>query len=169
MKTDKPFQLPSHSLAFAAVLACMVLIFFFSAQPVGESRQTSGKLVLLIDRLFAKHLQTMTSSERAGWIVRCTRFVRKTAHLLEFAALGASFAWYFCVFDRLTDRRRLFFAWAAALLYAVSDELHQFFVPGRGPGALDVLIDAAGALAGAGVAVCTARRLRKRRAGAKES
>jgi VanZ family protein len=39
-------------------------------------------------------------------------------------------------------------AWALALtvVYAVTDELHQALVPGRGPSAQDVAIDAAGAL-----------------------
>lgn len=35
------------------------------------------------------------------------------------------------------------------LAYAVSDEWHQSFVPGRRPSALDVLIDGAGALTAA--------------------
>ena len=34
------------------------------------------------------------------------------------------------------------------VLYAISDEVHQFFVPGRGPQAKDVFIDSAGAVVG---------------------
>ena len=37
------------------------------------------------------------------------------------------------------------------VLYAISDEVHQMFVPGRGPGIKDVLIDSAGATVGIGV------------------
>ena len=36
----------------------------------------------------------------------------------------------------------------AAALYAASDEIHQSFVPGRGPAVTDVLLDSAGALCG---------------------
>lgn len=36
-------------------------------------------------------------------------------------------------------------------LYGVSDELHQRFVPGRSPEALDVIVDALGATGAAGV------------------
>lgn len=39
-------------------------------------------------------------------------------------------------------------AWVLAVLYAVIDELHQGFTPGRHPTLMDVLIDAAGATAG---------------------
>ena len=36
----------------------------------------------------------------------------------------------------------------AAAVYAASDEIHQAFVPGRGPAVTDVLLDSAGALCG---------------------
>lgn len=72
-------------------------------------------------------------------------FVRKCAHGGEFGVLT------FLVFRGLhpspyaVDRARL---WAAlvALLYAVSDEFHQSFVPLRSGKASDVLFDAAGIL-----------------------
>jgi VanZ family protein len=38
-----------------------------------------------------------------------------------------------------------------SILYAVSDEVHQLYVPGRNGSALDVGIDACGVLAGAGL------------------
>lgn len=34
------------------------------------------------------------------------------------------------------------------ILYAISDEVHQLFVPGRGGQVRDVIIDSAGAIAG---------------------
>jgi VanZ family protein len=36
-------------------------------------------------------------------------------------------------------------AWVLVVIYAVTDEYHQSFVPGRGASGLDVLIDGAGA------------------------
>ena len=39
-------------------------------------------------------------------------------------------------------------AWTFSAVYAISDEVHQLFVPGRACMPLDVLIDASGALAG---------------------
>ena len=40
------------------------------------------------------------------------------------------------------------YAWAAGTLYAVTDEIHQLFVPGRACAPLDMLIDSAGVAAG---------------------
>jgi VanZ family protein len=65
--------------------------------------------------------------------------LRKLAHAGEYAVLGALLA-------RATGRPRL--AFALAVLYAASDELHQHFVRGRHGAPLDVAIDAAGALIG---------------------
>ena len=74
--------------------------------------------------------------------------LRKLAHTAEYAVLG------------LLLFRALENAWAAFLLgaaYAVTDELHQAFVPGRQGAPLDVAIDAAGVAVG----VLLALRLRR--------
>jgi VanZ family protein len=66
-----------------------------------------------------------------GWDV----VLRKIGHAGEFAVLGALLA------------RALGPSWpafAAGVLYAVSDEVHQVFVPGRAGSPLDVAIDAVG-------------------------
>jgi VanZ family protein len=44
--------------------------------------------------------------------------------------------------------RRYAAAWGLAVLYGVSDEWHQSFVPGRTPDFVDILTDAAGAAVG---------------------
>ena len=45
-------------------------------------------------------------------------------------------------------RRALWIAFALTALYALSDEFHQAFVPGRTPDPLDLLCDGLGALVG---------------------
>ena len=65
--------------------------------------------------------------------------LRKLAHAAEYAVLGA-------LLLRATGRTGLAFALGA--LYAVSDEIHQSFVPGRLGSPLDVAIDAAGVAVG---------------------
>jgi VanZ family protein len=77
--------------------------------------------------------------------------LRKLAHAAEFGLLGLLLA-------RAT--RRPLLAVVIGVLYAVSDELHQHVVPGRRAAPLDVLIDAAGVVAG--VVVWYQLRLRLR-------
>ena len=65
--------------------------------------------------------------------------------LLTRAVAGVAWAGY-----TISAVRR---AWAGAILYALSDEIHQAFVPGRTPSVGDVIADAAGAALGAFVAL----------------
>ena len=65
--------------------------------------------------------------------------LRKLAHLLEYAVLGA-------LLFRALGREPLAVALGAA--YAVTDEVHQAFVPGREAAPVDWLIDTVGVVAG---------------------
>jgi VanZ family protein len=65
--------------------------------------------------------------------------LRKIAHTAEYAILGA-------LLVRATGHAGL--AFALGTLYAVSDEIHQSFVPGRMGSPLDVAIDAVGVAIG---------------------
>lgn len=51
-------------------------------------------------------------------------------------------------------------SFALAVLYGVTDEVHQAFVPGRSASEVDIGVDAAGAALGVGAAVLAARFLR---------
>jgi VanZ family protein len=59
----------------------------------------------------------------------------KSGHVIGYAMLTLSL-WRGLEFRR--DRRWL--VWLCAILYAVTDEFHQSFVPGRHPAAFDVLV-----------------------------
>ncbi len=65
--------------------------------------------------------------------------LKKTAHVSVYAVLGWLYARGWGAGWR---------PWAAAVLYAISDEVHQAFVPGRHPWAVDVLLDSLGAALG---------------------
>lgn len=74
-------------------------------------------------------------------------WAKKGAHAFGYALLGAAYAHALAPRSRATPLQCLL-AVGLAALYAVSDEWHQSFTPGRHPGAQDVLIDTAGALLG---------------------
>ncbi len=73
--------------------------------------------------------------------------LRKLAHAAEFAVLGVLL---------LRALRRELPAFLLGVAYAISDEVHQHFVPGRRAAPLDVLIDSLGV----GLAILVWRRLR---------
>ncbi len=80
--------------------------------------------------------------------------VDKILHMIEFMPfgflLGRAIAQTFAGFNL---RRVLFFIFLGSFIYGVSDEFHQFFVPGREASFLDVLADSAGGLLG-GIFYC---------------
>ena len=65
--------------------------------------------------------------------------LRKLAHACEYALLGALL---------LRALRSEFAAVAAGVAYAITDEIHQIFVPGRVGSPIDVAIDAVGVTVG---------------------
>lgn len=70
---------------------------------------------------------------------------RKGAHVFEYALLMfLAFRYFRLSYVRETFNKVLFLAAAFSLMYAATDELHQYFVPGRGARLTDVLIDGFG-------------------------
>jgi len=82
--------------------------------------------------------------------------LRKAAHMTEFGLL-----WVLWLRALPGPRvQAALSALAITLAYAVSDEIHQSFVPGRHASPLDVAIDAAGAGIAAAMWVASASRTR---------
>ena len=77
--------------------------------------------------------------------------LRKIAHTAEYAILGALL---------LRATGRIGVALALGIAYAVSDEIHQTFVPGRAGKPLDVAIDTLGLVCG--IAIWHLLRSRRR-------
>jgi VanZ family protein len=66
------------------------------------------------------------------------KILEKGGHTLEYAVL-ASLVWL------AMGQRTPLLAWVLSVAYAISDEYHQSFVPGRNPDPVDALFDATGA------------------------
>ena len=120
-------------LHFVLTILLMLFIFCQSALPAELSQQESGVVV--------RFLAGVTGLEE-GLV---SFVVRKGAHFLEYLVLGISLFW--TVRD-LRMRASFWIPWAVGALYAVTDEVHQYFVPGRSCELRDVLIDACGVAAG---------------------
>ena len=67
-------------------------------------------------------------------------FVKKSGHMLGYGLLALAFLYGFKL-----DPSKSKFAWLFALLYAMTDEFHQHFVPGRHASWVDIIIDSTGA------------------------
>ena len=109
-----------------------------------------GPPLAVMALIFALSATPDLSSGLGAW----DTVLRKLAHMTIFATLWLTLA-------RATRWRRPVLATGIALLYAISDELHQSFVDGRHGTPVDVAIDAFGVgLAVLAWAVTTRRRAR---------
>ena len=140
--------------------AWMALIFLFSSQGAKDSSRLSEGFARNLAQLFVRDFGRMPGAEQMDLIGGLQLLVRKGAHMFLFfvlwlLAVGAARTY------KATFWRRLLAAFCLVLLYAVSDEVHQAFVPGRAAMASDVMIDMAGALAGS-LAIVGARALKQK-------
>lgn len=122
------------SLSRIVLLLWMLFIFIMSAQTGERSGDMSAGLL----SWFYSYL------EKFSWGIdyeTIHHLLRKGAHFTAYMILGILGYW-----DSKTKRIIPIIGFCA--LYAVSDEIHQAFVPNRGPSVWDVMIDTTGAAFG---------------------
>lgn len=107
-----------------SLLYC-VAIFITTASPTS----TGGNTLTIIENIFQ-----LSESQAVLFNV----IFRKSVHLGAFGILAVLFYHSF-------ENRRFFIAWLTTTLYAVTDELHQAFLPDRTGSIIDVGIDSLGA------------------------
>lgn len=125
----------------------MALIFCLSHQPATQSASLSGGVMTQVIKVIEKVAPgAKFDTELLHY------FVRKNAHFFAYLVLGVLVA--NCLRTtasiNLTRTQLILLAVSICVLYAISDEVHQIFIPGRAGQIKDVFIDSAGALVGIG-------------------
>lgn len=136
MKTQKNTLLIIHKASkWGFVFSIMLVIFVMSHQDANDSSVLSGGIVA-----FFTNALNITNVDLFHW------FIRKLAHAVIYALLG------FFTLNALSHEKikpnHILLALAISILYAISDEIHQTFIPGRSGNVTDVLIDTLGASLG---------------------
>lgn len=139
-----------HRLIFLVLtLGWMLVIFAFSAQVAAESDATSDSFITVLCSMFLSGFRSLSPEAKADIIDSLTFLVRKCAHAGVYALLAVWVMGFFQTFD-LSRKKRFLLTIVLCVLYAASDELHQYFVPGRSCQLRDVAIDTAGSALAAG-------------------
>ena len=131
MQTKTTFQKIYFYVSLIIVLALLVLIFCLSHQNGEDSTETSGWFTALLNFIFPFELTE--------------DFVRTMAHFSEFACLS-----FFMnnLFVSYKEKLKPIIACVLSFFYAITDEIHQIFVPGRACQFTDMMVDLAGILSG---------------------
>ena len=145
-------------ILWTLVISCMCMIFGFSAQEASVSDGTStGFIKTAVKILFGGNADEKTLEKTAEAL---NFYVRKAAHFSIYALLGFLIALLVCEYiaapKKVLLRSVIFIG-----MYAASDELHQFFVPGRSCEIRDVLLDTFGALCGICIAILIKALIKK--------
>ena len=114
----------------------MIVIFCFSNQVSDDSTRLS-------DGFIKNTICKINKSDCDKTIEKTFTPIRKTAHFFIYLILGLL---VFNCFE--IDKKYIIYAILICLLYSISDEIHQMFVPGRSGEVLDMFIDTAGATLG---------------------
>lgn len=129
-------------LPWILVLLWMALIFYLSHQPATKSNGLSKGTTEIIVKTVEKVAPKVDINKR-----NFNHIIRKNAHLFAYLVLGILVANGLRSIG-VVGYRAIGFALLICVIYAISDEVHQLFVPGRGGQVKDVLIDSAGAVVG---------------------
>jgi len=140
-------------VSWTAVLLWMLFIFYLSSDPAEQSDELSRGIVKIIIDTIQKIVPGLHFDMDSF-----NHILRKSAHFFAYFVLGG------LVLNANRKSGILGFKGFVltiliSVLYAASDEIHQMFVPGRGPGIWDVFIDSAGALVGAGLYLTIEKRV----------
>lgn len=138
----------------------MLLIFGFSSQTGAESGSLSALLSEPITKLLIRFAEDSSTEAESALFSRVDIGLRKIAHFTEYAILGGLLVLLF----RIRRVLLIWLPWLIGTLYAVTDEWHQSFSPGRSCDPKDVLIDACGVLIGVLISFTLLQRWRKKHA-----
>lgn len=114
--------------------AVMYVIFMFSSATGEESKEVSENLLSKIIEFVGNFISHNT--------------LRKLAHFSEFAALGFCFTG---AIHYTFGKRKFYLPLIPSFIYAVSDEVHQYFVPERACRVFDIFVDTCGVMTGIGI------------------
>lgn len=130
-----------RTVLWIAVLLWMMLIFSFSAQVADDSNNLSTGVTEIVVETVEKVVPNADLD-----VETLNGIIRKNAHFIMYFVLGILV--FSALGSDMTFPQRLVTALLICSLYAATDEIHQMFVPGRGPAVKDVFIDTSGTFAG---------------------
>ena len=131
---------------FAVLLVLwMGFIFSMSCENAEKSSNTSGQTIKVVLSTVPE-FEKQPEDVKVNIIEELQFIVRKSAHFIGYMILGILASGLILYYGNINKKYLL--AFLICVIYAISDEIHQLFVPGRSGQVRDVLIDSAGSLLG---------------------
>lgn len=126
------------------IIIWMIIVFLFSNQGGTKSSGTSSKVTNVVVEVVEKVGNKEFSEQERN---QAELVVRKFAHYTIYTIGGVLIMNYAYTTDK-TKKQQTFGSLLFGAFYAVTDEVHQYFVPGRSARVFDVGIDTLGVITG---------------------
>lgn len=131
-------------ISLVAIVLWCSLIFYLSSrngkESSAQSKSISAFIVRAIDGMDGKMASEQTILQKA---TQLDHTIRDLGHSSEYLILGVLLFWHIGQ-RKIPKLNAALMAFGFALVYAISDELHQLYVPGRACDILDLLADSIG-------------------------
>ena len=128
------------------IVIWMTVVFTFSNEGGTKSSNTSRKVTEVI----VQTISDKSIDENEQLIEKTDKIVRKLAHYTIYTIGGILIFSYVNTIDK-SKKEKILYSIAFGACYAVTDEIHQFFVSGRSARIFDVGIDSLGVITGIGI------------------
>ncbi len=136
----KKTSIKLNLLSWTIVIIWMAVIFYLSHQTASESSELSTGFMSLMINIFSNVFPLDVPEELLHF------WIRKSAHFTAYLLLGIFVIQ--ALFRQGKWKKDSIVAIIVCVVYAISDEIHQVFIPGRSGEVRDVLIDSSGAIVG---------------------
>ena len=130
-------------LIWSVLIIYMLIIFGLSAQEAFKSHSLSTSIAGKISPYIMK-IESWLGLETTP-VPQLNYRLRKLTHFFEYFLL-AVLLFIALSFLQMKYRLKIAVVLIICIIYAVFDEIHQLFVPGRAPGIKDIFIDSSGAV-----------------------
>ena len=140
-----------RGILITALITIFVTIFGFSNQDAEKSGGLSQKVTNFVVELIPR-IKYMPEQEKENIVNRIEKIIRKLAHFSIYTIVGILLMSLMSTYN-FKELDKIAISLIIGIIYASTDEIHQAFIPGRGPLITDVILDSIGVLTGIFIAM----------------
>lgn len=148
-----------RTILVIALITIFITIFGFSNQDSETSGGISQKVAEYVTK-YIPSIQEMEESQKEEVIDKIETVIRKIAHFSIYTLVGILLMSLMCTY-KIKEIDKIGISLIIGIIYAISDEIHQAFIPGRGPQLTDVILDSMGVLTGIFISMLLLEMIRK--------
>ena len=133
-------------ISLILLIYTFITIFSFSSQEGTKSSSLSKKVARKCIDIFP-YTKNASEEKKTEMVESCQIFIRKLAHFSIYTCVGI-FIMIFVSTYNMKLKTQILICVIVGFIYAISDEIHQNFIPERTMSAIDVIIDTIGTING---------------------